>query len=163
MKRLKSYGSIMIVCILIVVQYILAFFVFKLPGFKALQGVGWAIWAISLIFGFGPIFILRQKGGVARGNSYMKTTELVDISLYAIVRHPQYVSGMLLNLALMLLAQHWLVILLGAISMALIYLDIQVADQDGLKKFGDEYRRYMQRVPQVNFMHGILRQIKAKR
>jgi protein-S-isoprenylcysteine O-methyltransferase Ste14 len=161
--HIKSYGRILIVSILIIAQYILAFFVYKLPGIKAVQGVGWAIWVLSAIFGFGPIFIFRQKGGVAKGNSYMKTTKLVDTSLYAIVRHPQYVAGILLNLALMLLAQHWLVILLGVVSMGLFYLDIQTADLEGLDKFGEEYRQYMRRVPRVNFILGILRRITTKR
>jgi len=142
-----------------IAQYILAFFVFKLPGYEAIQWAGWVIWALSLVFGIVPIFILRKRGGVAKGKSYVETTLLVDTSLYAIVRHPQYLGGILFNLALMLLAQHWLVILLGVVSMLLIYLDIQAADQDGIGKFGDAYRRYMQRVPQINFLLGIYRLI----
>jgi protein-S-isoprenylcysteine O-methyltransferase Ste14 len=147
---------------LIVVQYILAFFVYKLPGVKTLQWIGWVIWVISAIFGFAPIFILGRKGGGAKGKSYVETTRLVDTSLYAIVRHPQYLSGMLFNLALMLLAQQWLVILLGVISAVLIWLDIQKADQEGIEKFGEEYRQYMRRVPQINLLLGILRLIQAK-
>lgn len=153
----------MIVGILTGAQYILAFFVYKLPGLKTLQWTGWAIWVLALIFGFGPIFILRRKGGVAKGKSYVETTLLVDTSLYAIVRHPQFLGIMLFNLALMLLAQHWLVILLGVISAVLTWLVIQAADQDGVNKFGDEYRQYVQRVPQTNFLLGIFRHIQAKR
>jgi protein-S-isoprenylcysteine O-methyltransferase Ste14 len=163
MKQLRIHGAIIIASILIVVQYILTFFVYKMPGIKSLQWVGWGIWVISMIFGFGPIFIFRKKGGVTKGKSYVETTRLVDTSLYAIVRHPQYIAGILFNLSLMLLAQHWLVILLGVISAVLIYLDIQAADQDGIKKFGEEYRQYMRRVPQVNFLYGILLLVKAKR
>jgi len=163
MKTWKISGGIIIVSILIVAQYILAFFVYKLPGFKVLQWAGWAIWALALIFGVMPIFILRRKGGVAKGKSYVETTCLVDSSLYAIVRHPQYMGGILFNLSLMLLAQHWLVILLGAISAVLIWLDIQAADQDSIEKFGDEYRQYMQRVPQTNFLLGIFRLAKRKK
>ncbi len=163
MKPWKLSAGIIIISILLVAQYILAFFVFKLPGWPPLQWAGWGIWAISLIFGFGPVFIFRRKGGVAKGKSYVETTRLVDISLYAIVRHPQYLSGILFNLALMLLAQHWLVILFGIVSMILIYRDIQAADQDGIDKFGDEYRHYMQRVPQTNLLLGIFHYIQAKR
>jgi protein-S-isoprenylcysteine O-methyltransferase Ste14 len=159
MESWRSSGAILGASILIVAQYILAFFVFKLPGLKALQWVGWGIWVLSLIFGIGPIFIFRKFGGVVRGKSYVQTTKLVDTSLYAIVRHPQYLAGILFNLALMLLAQHWLVIVIGIVSMGLVYLEIQAADQEGLDKFGDEYRRYMQRVPQANFLIGLIRLI----
>jgi protein-S-isoprenylcysteine O-methyltransferase Ste14 len=163
MKSWRGSGGILSASILIVAQYILAFFVFKLPGLKALQCVGWGIWVLSVIFGIGPIIILHRHGGVEKGKSYVHTTKLVDTNLYAIVRHPQYLGGMLFNLALMLLAQHWLVILIGIISMGLIYQDIQAADQEGLDKFGDDYHRYMQRVPQMNFLLGIFWLIQAKR
>ena len=163
MKTQKISGAIIIVSILIVVQYILAFFVYRLPGLKTVQWAGWAIWVLSLIFGIAPIFILHRRGGVAKEKSYIETTRLVDTSLYAIVRHPQYLGGMLFNLALMLMAQQWLVILLGVVSMLFIYMEIQAADQEGIEKFGDEYRLYMQRVPQINFLLGSFRIIQIKR
>lgn len=128
-----------------------------------LQWLGWGIWVISGIFGFAPIFILRSKGNVAKGKSYIETTKLVDSSLYAIVRHPQYLAGMLFNLAMMLLAQHWVVVLVGAVSMVLIYADIQAADKEGIEKFGEIYREYMQKVPQVNFILGIIRAIRKRK
>ena len=162
-NKWKFSGAILVASIFLVAQYVLAFFIFKLPGFAWLQWVGWIIWVLSLIFGVAPIFILRQKGGVSKGKSYVNTTQLVENSLYAVVRHPQYLGGILFNLSLMLLAQHWLVIVLGIFSAALIWLDIQAADQEGIEKFGDEYREYMQRVPQINFLLGIVRLIKANK
>lgn len=158
-QRLKTYTGILIASVLLVSQYILAFFVYQLPGFRPLQWVGWGIWVCSLVFGVAPIFILRRKGGVAEGKSYVETTRLVDTSLYAIVRHPQYLAGILFNLALMFLAQHWLVVLLGAASAVLIGLDLRAADQEGIEKFGETYRQYMQRVPQVNFVLGAIRHL----
>jgi protein-S-isoprenylcysteine O-methyltransferase Ste14 len=163
MKQSRFFGGILIASILIITQYILAFFVYKLPGLPILQWIGWSIWVLSVIFGIAPIFILRGRGGVAKGKSYVETTHLVDTSLYAIVRHPQYLAGILFNLSMMLLAQHWLVILLGVISAVLIYVDIRAADREGIEKFGDEYREYMQRVPQVNFLLGIIRLVKGKK
>jgi len=163
MKKRKFSGTIYVASILFVAQYYLAFFVYKMPGLKALHWVGWGVWVISLYFGIAPIFILRSRGGVAKGQSYVKTTQLVDSSLYSIVRHPQYFAGMLFNLALILLAQHWVVILVGVVCMILFYIDIQAADQEGIEKFGEEYYEYMQRVPQVNFLLGILRVIQQRR
>ncbi len=159
--KLQFYG-IYIASILFVTQYVLAFFVFKLPGWAPLQWIGWGILGLSIYFGIAPIFILGRRGGVAKGKSYVHTEKLVDSSVYAIVRHPQYLAGILFNLSMILLAQHWLIILLGIVSMVLFYLDIQAADLDGIEKFGDEYRQYIQRVPQVNFMRGILQLIKGK-
>jgi len=162
-KQSRFFGGILVVSALIVAQYVLAFFIYKLPGLPALQWIGWGIWVLSAIFGIAPIFILRRRGGVSKGKSYVETTHLVDTSLYAIVRHPQYLAGILFNVSMMLLAQHWLVVLLGLISAVLIYADIQAADREGIEKFGDEYRRYMQRVPQVNFLLGGVRLLRRKK
>jgi protein-S-isoprenylcysteine O-methyltransferase Ste14 len=163
MKQTRFFGGILIASTLIVAQYILAFFIYKLPGLPALQWIGWGIWVLSAIFGIAPIIILRRRGGVAKGKSYVETTHLVDTSLYTIVRHPQYLAGILFNLSMMLLAQHWLVVLLGIISAVLIYADIQAADLEGIEKFGDEYRQYMQRVPQVNFILGGMRLLQRRK
>jgi len=160
MESRRYSGRILVASILIVVQYILAFFVFKLPGLEPLQWVGWGMWVLSMIFGIAPIFIFRQRGGVERGKSYVQTTKLVDTSLYAFVRHPQYLGGILFSLAMILLAQHWIIFILGGTSMVLLYLDILGADQEGIDKFGDEYRRYMQRVPRMNFLLGLIRWIR---
>ncbi len=162
-KTWKLSGNILIISVLVVAQYVLGFFVFKLPGIKAIQWLGWVVWVLSLFFAFAPMFILRKAGGVPKGKNYIHTTEFVDTSLYAVCRHPQYVAGMLFNLALMLLAQHWLIIAIGSISAVLIYLVIRQADNDGVEKFGDEYRLYMQRVPRANFLRGLIRLLKVRK
>ena len=161
MKNWKLPGKMLIVGILTASQYILAFFVFKLPGLKVLQWVGWAVWVLSCIFAFAPFYILCKKGRVPTGKSYIHTTVLVDTSLYAIVRHPQYVGGILFNLSLMLLAQHWLIIAIGLVSAALVYLNILEEDREGIERFGDEYQHYTQRVPRANFLLGLIRLVKA--
>jgi protein-S-isoprenylcysteine O-methyltransferase Ste14 len=130
---------------------------------SAFRFLGWIIWLLSVIFGVLPIIIFRARGGVPQGESYVKTTLLVEDGLYGIVRHPQYLAGILLNFALILISQHWLVILLGLPSMVLMYFDIQKADQNEIEKFGDAYREYMERVPQINFILGMFRQFQNRR
>jgi len=142
---------------LTVAQIVLAFLL-RRPGNEALRWAGWIAWWISAIFGWLPIFVLRGKGGVAKGDSYMKTTKLVDTGIYAIVRHPQMgTAWLLLCFALMLIAQHWSSVALGVPAMVLAHLDLLKADRRLVEKFGDAYRRYMERVPRVNFVLGIVR------
>lgn len=162
MKQTGFLGYILGASVLIVAQYILAFFVFKLTDIIVLQVLGWIVWAVSVYFGFAPILILGRRGGVAQGKSYIHTTRLVTTNLYAIIRHPQYVAGMLFSLGMLLLCPHWLVIVLGAISIVLIYLDLQGADREASEKFGAEYRAYMQQVPQMNIPLGIYRLLRRK-
>jgi protein-S-isoprenylcysteine O-methyltransferase Ste14 len=162
MKKAARFFLAHIVWPIFIAQYILAFFVYTLPGWPPLQVVGWGIWVISAVFGIAPIFILGRRGGVPEGKSYVETTQLVDTSLYAIVRHPQYLAGILFNISMMLLAQHVVVVLLGLASAILLYLDIQDADRKGIEQFGEEYRGYMRRVPQVNFVLGLLRRMRSR-
>jgi protein-S-isoprenylcysteine O-methyltransferase Ste14 len=157
MNHWKYTPAMVAASVLIVAQYILAFFIFKLSGVRVLQWIGWITWLVSMYFGIAPIYIFRKKGGVPAGESYMKTTRLVDSGPYAIIRHPQYMAGVLLGISMMLLSQHWLVIALGVISVVLFYHDIQKADREGIEKFGDEYLAYMEKVPRSNFILGIVR------
>ena len=145
--------------VLTVVQIGLAFFVHRI-GSEALEWAGWICLWTSAIFGWLPIFTFRRKGGVAKKDSYIKTSILVDTGIYAIVRHPQGgTAWLLINLGVMLIAQHWTSVVLGLISMALAYADSFKADQGCIEKFGDAYVAYMERVPRVNFVTGIVRLI----
>lgn len=144
--------------VLLVVEVILAFFVFREPEYPVLVVVGWILWALGCIFAIVPIFTLRSRGRVPEGKSYMETTALVDSGLYAIVRHPQGgTAGILFNPALALIGQHWLLGVLAVVGMALLYIDTFKADEACVEKFGEEYVRYMQRVPRVNFVAGLWR------
>jgi protein-S-isoprenylcysteine O-methyltransferase Ste14 len=142
----------------------LAFFVFHEPRLPGLRVVGWTIWALGSVFAILPIFALRTRGRVPEGKSYMETTALVDTGIYAIARHPQGgTAGILLNLALALIGQHWMPVVLAALGITLIYMDTFNADEGCIEKFGEEYVRYMQRVPRVNFVAGLLRLLAHRR
>ena len=119
-------------------------------------GVGLYVFS-GLIFGMLPIFEFRKKGMVEKGKSYVNTTKLVDTGIYSVVRHPQYITFIMFAIAGMLLFQHWIVICLGIPIIPLMYIDLINADKEGVKKFGDDYKRYMQKVPRANFLLGIIR------
>jgi len=160
--NLHPYLLSSIASVLTVAQIVLAFFLHG-HGSEALQWAGWICLWISGIFGILPIITFRRKGGVPKGESYIKTTVLVDTGIYAIVRHPQNgTAWLLINLGVMLIAWHWTSMILGLVSMALVYADTFKADQYCIKKFGDAYKGYMERVPRVNFVAGILRRMQSK-
>jgi protein-S-isoprenylcysteine O-methyltransferase Ste14 len=104
-----------------------------------------------------PVIEFRKKGEVKKGKSYIHTTKLVDTGIYSIVRHPQYITWMWWAVAGMFLFQHWIAVCLGIPIIPLTYIDLINADKDGIKKFGEDYKRYMQKVPRVNFLLGIIR------
>jgi protein-S-isoprenylcysteine O-methyltransferase Ste14 len=149
--------------ILIVLQIILSVVLYSQAGLHILRHAGGITLAVSAVFGWLPIFAFRKKGGVSKGRSYIQTTVLVDSGIYGVVRHPQFLAGILLNLALILITQHWFITILGAASMVLIYVNALKADQELIGKFGDEYGHYMQRVPRVNFLLGLIRLLRCRK
>ena len=144
--------------VLLVVEVVLALFVFQHVRIQALMLAGWGIWTLGVVFAIVPIFALRTRGGVPEGKSYMRTTALVDTGIYALVRHPQGgTAGILFHLALPLIGQHWLLGILSAVGMILLYVDTYNADAACVEKFGQAYVQYMARVPRVNFVVGLVR------
>jgi protein-S-isoprenylcysteine O-methyltransferase Ste14 len=74
-----------------------------------------------------------------------------------------YLSFMLLILALMLISQHWLSVIFGIPVMVFLYMGMGVEEQSNIEKFGDDYIRYMDKVPRVNFLAGVIRLLRRKR
>jgi protein-S-isoprenylcysteine O-methyltransferase Ste14 len=124
--------------------------------------VGWIIWAISILFGWLPIYHFKKYGHIQKGKGYVHTEQLVNKGIYSIVRHPQYFSLPLFNIGLMLISQRWIIIVLGTPAILLMIPDLIIADKEGLEKFGDAYREYAQQVPKLNFILGIFRLLKRK-
>jgi protein-S-isoprenylcysteine O-methyltransferase Ste14 len=146
-----------------VVQVILAVVFYNREGSSLAGNVGWIILWTAGFFGVMPIITFRRKGGVEKGDSYMRTTKLVDSGIYAIVRHPQNgVAWILINLGIMLVAQQVLVVVTGILSMIFGYLDLFKEEDRCIEKFGEEYRSYMKRVPRVNFLLGIVRVLRRR-
>ena len=144
---------------LMIAQIVLAFFFHKnyLPFAKH---IGWGFIFLSAIFGMLPVIIFRRKGMVEKGKSYMHTTRVVTSGIYAILRHPQYMAGILINIGIILISQYWLIIIIGVLAIVLVYFDALKADQNLIIKFGKEYSDYIKKVPRLNFIAGIIRLIK---
>jgi protein-S-isoprenylcysteine O-methyltransferase Ste14 len=133
-------------------------------GAAVVRYAGYVLWAGGAAFAIVPIFTLRRRGGVAEGQSYMKTTTLVTTGVYSLVRHPQGgLAWLLMNLAAMLVGQTWPIIVVGLVSMPLVYLDTKKTDRSCIEKFGENYERYMRAVPAVNLPLGIVRLLRRRR
>lgn len=125
--------------------------------------VGIILIFISSIFGQLPMRTFREKGGVQKGKSYVYTTKLVDSGVYAVVRHPQYTAGVILYLIPIFLGLHWLLVLIAILCIPVWYWFARLEDKTNLEKFGDDYKRYMQRVPAINFVVGLIRLLRRKK
>ena len=155
----STFSSLLFILQIIIGLYLLS----DVSQIQILAYLGVGLYFISgLFFGMLPTFEFRKMGGVKKGTSYIHTTKIVDTGIYSIVRHPQYIAFILFGIAGMLLFQHWIIILLGIPIIPLIYIDLIKADTKLIEKFGEEYKKYMQKVPRANFLLGILQYIKRR-
>ncbi len=132
--------------------------VIEAESYTPLYIIGWVTLVGGMVLVMAPIIMFPRRGGVKKGKSFVETTKLVDSGIYAVVRHPQYTGGIFaIFLTTLLWYPHWLFGVLGAMGTVVIYLGCLEEDKLLVKKFGDDYKRYMERVPQMNFFLGIIR------
>ncbi len=126
--------------------------------YPATFAIGCVFWAIGMVLVMAPIIMFPRRGGVAKGKSFVHTTRLVDTGIYAVVRHPQYLGGVLaLFVTTLLWYPHWLFAILGIAGTVILYLSTKWEEKRLINQFGDEYREYMKRVPRMDLITGIFR------
>ena len=149
--------------ILLFLPIVMVFVFYNYYSLDFLVYTGWilVVFSVVIIFLAGGEF--RKKGGAPKGESIVHTTVVVDSGIYAVVRHPQYLGFILFVLAMVLMSQHWLSVFSGVVGSALFYKDILREEQMSIEKFGDQYKRYMQKVPRMNLFLGITRFLRRRK
>jgi protein-S-isoprenylcysteine O-methyltransferase Ste14 len=74
-----------------------------------------------------------------------KAHSLVTRGPYRWVRHPFYGSGALCILANSLVAANWFILLTGTLALLLLVVRTRKEEENLLKRFGNDYRTYMER------------------
>ena len=88
----------------------------------------------------------------------------MNTGIYAIVRHPQYLGGILsIFVATLLLYPHWLFAVLGIPGAVILYWSSKKEEEHLIERFGNDYRIYMQRVPRMNVVLGFIRLVLKNR
>jgi protein-S-isoprenylcysteine O-methyltransferase Ste14/NAD-dependent dihydropyrimidine dehydrogenase PreA subunit len=132
-------------------------------GLEILRYVGWIVLVVSLPFFFSPAMYFPRKGRPQEGKSVMDTTVVVDSGTYGIVRHPQILGCTLLMSASILISQHWLSAIIGIPIIVWSYIEVPKAEKGLILKFGEDYKRYMQKVPRMNIIVGIIRLLRRRK
>lgn len=106
---------------------------------------------------------LRTKNSVTGDENII----LVKGGAYGIVRHPAFLAGLILVTVLpIILASKipfTLFTVLGIIAFFIaLYLQALNEEKVNIRKWGDEYRRYMEEVPRINFIVGVWKWIKRR-
>ncbi len=132
-------------------------------GLQTLFYVGWLILPVALLFFFSIAIYFKREGKPGDGKGLMDTTVLVDSGTYAIVRHPMALGSILLMSASILISQHWLAAIVGVPIIVWMYLAEVKAEKGLIIKFGDDYKRYMEKVPRMNFVLGVIRLLQRRK
>jgi protein-S-isoprenylcysteine O-methyltransferase Ste14 len=135
----------------------------EVESYTILFIIGWVVWAFGMVLVLTPIIIFPRRGKVPKGKSFVYTTRLVDTGIYAVVRHPQYTGGVFsIFLTTFLWYPHWLFGVLGVLGTVVIYMGCREEDQRLIDKFGDKYVAYIDRVPRMNILFGIVRFLRSR-
>ena len=125
-------------------------FLYSSANLAELVYAGW------IILAFGFIFLLWSSKSRKKGHG----EAFVESGMYAFVRHPEFFGHILIIFALVIISQHWVSLIVGAILIVLLGLAMIEEEKRNIKKFGDAYRDYMKRVPRINLMVGVMRKYK---
>ena len=132
-------------------------------GLQILRYVGWIVLVVGVPFFFSPAIYFPKKGRPQEGKGVMDTTVVVDSGTYGIVRHPQILGCILLMAASILISQHWLSAIVGVPIIIWSYIEVPKEEKGLIIKFGEDYKRYMQKVPRMNFLLGIIRLLRRRK
>jgi len=86
-----------------------------------------------------------------------------ESSFYSIVRHPQFVTFILVGNCWYAPFPALDIIILGIPILPLTYIDLIRADKDAIEKFGDDCKAYMKKVPRANLLLGIIRLLQRRK
>ena len=115
--------------------------------------VGYTIFGIGAFLYILSVFTLRGKG----------ISNIVDSGIYGVVRHPLYLGAMTMFFSHIFLGQNWIVAVGTVVALVCCYLIILSDEEKNLEKFGDDYKRYMEKVPRTNFVVGIIRLLRRRK
>jgi len=157
-KWTSIWGIVTILLIIESIIFVGILLFFRNIIIEYLDYLGWGLLILSIYFALAPVYVFKKKANVPEGKSYIHTKVIVDTGVFSIVRHPQYLSMLLVEIGLVLIVQHWLILILSIICIIFTYYGILIQDKILVRKFKDDYVKYMKKVPRTNFLWGLIKQ-----
>lgn len=143
-------------------QIILCVLFYNSAGKSLLLSIGWILLASGTFVAFLAGYAFRKEGKIPEGRNVIHTTVVVDTGIYGIIRHPQYLSFMMIVLSFMFIAQHGLSVIFGTPLIIYLYESMRQEEKSNIRKFGSAYENYREQVPRMNVIRGIIRTLRKE-
>jgi protein-S-isoprenylcysteine O-methyltransferase Ste14 len=111
-----------------------------------------------ILFGLGIFLVVLSTSTLIRH----REEGLLERGIYGIVRHPMYLGAMVLFLSWIFFLPHWVILLISCVNIVIVYWGILQGERQNIEKFGSAYRRYMEDVPRMNLLAGLLRSVQRR-
>lgn len=111
-----------------------------------------------LLFIFGLVLIVLSAATLITNREH----GLIDWGIFGVVRHPMYLGAILLFVSWIFFLPHWIILVFSSVNTAIVYWFILQGERHNIAKFGNTYRSYMETVPRMNLLAGLLRILQSK-
>ncbi len=78
-----------------------------------------------------------------------RTERIVTTGVYSVVRHPQYLGGLLAHVGISFLLSAFYSLVSTPLVVLIVYVISRKEEEELIKEFGDEYEGYKRRVPML--------------
>lgn len=155
MGEIKRWIVSFITTVLGMTLAILSLLMYNREELDIMLYIGWAIIAIGVLILFSASVSYR----VAHKRDGLSA---LNCGIYGIIRQPVYISLILLVIGMVLIGQNPLSLAIGLVSIVFMHIGMLDSEQSHIGKFGIDYRHYMQVVPRLDFITGVIRRFRGK-
>ncbi|MBN2402135.1 MAG: hypothetical protein JXN64_07025 [Spirochaetes bacterium] len=123
---------------------------------KWISVTGFILYIPSFIIIISSMIALKHKGK-SKGADFTESTIFLDTGIYGYIRQPMTLGFAIWSLALILVFQSVPAFIIGLLSVLCFRLSAINEKGYNIKKFGDRYKKYMEKIPMWNIFQGLLK------
>lgn len=116
--------------------------------------IGLILYIPSGILVIGSIISLKHRGK-PEGSDFTQTTTFIDKGLYGHIRQPMTLGLAIWSVAFIFVFQSLPSVILCTISFFCFRMAAIKESEYNIRKFGDDYKKYMKKVPMWNFWRSL--------
>lgn len=119
-------------------------------GLLWLQIAGFVLYLPSAYFVIFSVIDLKHRGK-SKGD-FTQTTAIIKEGIYGQIRQPMTFGLALWSVAFIMVFQSMITAILCIISFFCFFIAARTESKYNIRKFGDDYKHYMKKVPMWNFL-----------